>query len=184
VLAVREWAEIRAMRVVQGLSIKEIARRTGHSRNTIRSALRSPEPPRYGPRPPRPSKLDRFKPRIHELLADEGAVPSRVIRDRITAAGYRGGKTILDNYVRELRPVFAPPRTYQRTHYEPAELVQFDLWEPSAPIPVGHGQPRRGFVVSSCSGYSRAGAAQRIDALGGSLCNILVPPTPGGLASV
>jgi hypothetical protein len=158
VVQVQEWAEIRAMRTVKGLSIKEIARRTGHSRNTIRAVLRSPEPPSYGPRARRPSKLDPFKAKIHELLADDGAVPSQVIRDRITAAGYRGGKTILDDYVREMRPVFAPPRTFQRTHYEPAELVQFDLWEPSAPIPVGHGQLRRGFVVSSCSGYSRAGA--------------------------
>jgi transposase len=156
---VREWAEVRAMRAVERLSIKEIARRTGHSRNTIRVALRSAEPPSYGPRPPRPSKLDPFKPQIHELLrASAGRVPSQVIRERITEAGYRGGKTICDDYVRELRPLFAPPRTFQRTHYEPAELVQFDLWEPSAPIPVGHGQARRGYVVTCCSGYSRAGA--------------------------
>ncbi|MGH2993011.1 MAG: Mu transposase domain-containing protein, partial [Solirubrobacterales bacterium] len=32
----------------------------------------------------------------------------------------------------------------------------------SQPIPVGHGQLRRGFVVSSCSGYSRAGAGALI----------------------
>jgi transposase len=158
VVGVREWAEIRAMGAVEGLSIKEIARRTGHSRNTIRSALRSAEPPGYGPRPRRPSKLDPFKARIHELLSEDAAVPSQVIRERITEAGYRGGKTILDDYVRELRPVFAPPRTFQRTHYEPGELVQFDLWEPSEPISVGHGQTRRGWVVTSCSGYSRAGA--------------------------
>jgi transposase len=158
VVQVQEWAEIRAMKSVEGLSIKEIVRRTGHSRNTIRAALRSSEPPSYGPRGTRPSKLDPFKARIHQLLADDGRVPSQVIRERITEAGYAGGKTILDDYVRELRPVFAPPRTFQRTHYEPGELVQFDLWEPSAPIPVGHGQLRRGWVVSSCSGYSRAGA--------------------------
>ena len=157
-LAVQEWAEIRAMWSVEGLSIKEIARRTGHSRNTIRAALRCPEPPRYGPRPARPSKLDPFKAQIHALLADDGRVPSQVIRDRITELGYGGGKTICDDYVRELRPVFSPPRTFQRTHYEPAELVQFDLWEPSAPIPVGHAQLRRGWVVTCCSGYSRAGA--------------------------
>ena len=155
----REWAEIRAMRAVERLSIKEIARRTGHSRNTIRSALRSAEPPGYGPRPARPSKLDPFKAQIHELLrASEGRLPSQVIRERISEAGYLGGKTILDDYVRELRPVFAPPRTFQRTHYEPGELVQFDLWEPSGPIPVGLGQTRRGYVVTCCSGYSRAGA--------------------------
>lgn len=157
-VGVREWAEIRAMQAVQGLSIKEIARRTGHSRNTIRATLRSAEPPRYGPRSPRPSKLNPFKAQIHELLRADGQIPAQVIRERITAAGYEGGKTILDDYVRELRPLFSAPRTFQRTHYEPGELVQFDLWEPSAPIPVGHGQVRRGWVVSCCSGYSRAGA--------------------------
>jgi hypothetical protein len=50
-----------------------------------------------------------------------------VIRERITEAGYAGGKTILDDYVRELRPLIDPPRTYQRTINEPGELVQFDL---------------------------------------------------------
>jgi transposase len=163
VLGVQEWAEIRAMWSVEGLSIKEIVRRTGRSRNTVRAALRAPQPPSYGPRAPRPSKLDAFKPQIHELLrSSEGQIPSQVIRERITDLGFCGGKTIVDDYVRELRPVFAPPRTFQRTHYEPGELVQFDLWEPSAPIPVGHGQTRRGYVVTSCSGYSRAGAGALI----------------------
>lgn len=159
----QEWAEIRAMRTVEGLSIKEIVRRTGRSRNTIRAALRTPEPPSYGPRASRPSKLEPFKAQIHELLrSSDGQVPSQVIRERICEAGFAGGKTIVDDYVRELRPVFAPPRTFQRTQYSPGELVQFDLWEPSEPIPVGHGQTRRGYVVTSCSGYSRAGAGALI----------------------
>lgn len=161
-VGVQEWAEIRAMRTVERLSIKEITRRTGHSRNTIRSALRSPGPPGYGPRSSRPSKLDPHKAKIHELLRKDDQIPSQVIRERITEAGYRGGKTILDDYVRELRPIFAPPRTFQRTHYEPAELAQFDLWEPKGPIPVGHGQTRRGWVVTCCSGYSRFGAGALI----------------------
>lgn len=78
---VQEWAEIRAMKAVEGLSIKEIARRTGHSRNTIRAVLRCAEPPRYGPRAPRPSKLDPFKAQIHELLKADGEIPSQVIRE-------------------------------------------------------------------------------------------------------
>ncbi len=85
-----------------------------------------------------------------------------MIRERITEAGYSGAKTICDDYVRELRPIFAPPRTFQRTHHEPAELVQFDLWEPKEPIPVGHGQLRRGYVVTCCSGYSRFGSGALI----------------------
>ena len=161
-VSVQEWAEIRAMKTVEQLSIKEITRRTGHSRNTIRQILRSPEPPSYGPRTPRPSKLDPHKPRIHELLGKDPKIPSQVIRERITDAGYRGGKTICDDYIRELRPIFAPPRTFQRTHYEPAELCQFDLWEPKSEIPVGHGQTRRGWVVSCCLGYSRFGSGALI----------------------
>jgi len=159
---VQQWAEIRAMKAVERLSIKEITRRTGRSRNTIRQVLRSPEPPSYGPRLQRPSKLDPHKDKIHELLKKDPKIPSQVIRERISDAGYRGGKTILDDYVRELRPIFAPPRTFQRTHYEPAELVQFDLWEPKGPMPVGYGQLRRGYVVTCASGYSRFGAGALI----------------------
>jgi reverse gyrase len=40
VLDVRRWAEIRRKREVDGLSIHEIVRRTGHDRNTVRRALR------------------------------------------------------------------------------------------------------------------------------------------------
>ena len=69
--------------------------------------------------------------------------------------GYAGGKTILDDYLREVRPLFDRPRTFQRTVYRPCEICQFDLWEPRAQIPVGHGQTRRGWVVVACLGYSR-----------------------------
>jgi transposase len=62
VLDVLGWAEIRRMREVDGLAIREIARRTGHDRNTVRRALRQSGPPRYE-RPSRPSKLDAFRPR-------------------------------------------------------------------------------------------------------------------------
>jgi Mu transposase, C-terminal domain len=37
-------------------------------------------------------------------------------------------------------------------------LCQFDLWEPSIEIPVGHGQTPRGYVVVCCLPYSRVGA--------------------------
>jgi hypothetical protein len=58
--------------------------------------------------------------------------------------------------VRELRPLYAPRRTYQRTLYRPGELCQFDLFEPRQEIPVGHGQTRRGYLVTAELGYSRA----------------------------
>jgi transposase len=45
----------------QGKSLRMIAVETGGSVNTVRKYLAAGEPPRYTPRPPRPSKLDPFK---------------------------------------------------------------------------------------------------------------------------
>ena len=155
---VEQWAEIRRLHFVLGVSIKEIARRTGRDRNTIRSALRSSTAPRYS-RPSPGSKLDPFKDEIHRLLKADAKLTGQRIRELIAPLGFDGGKTIVDDYLREVRPLFDPPRTFQRTIYRPGEICQFDLWEPSAEIPVGHGQTRRGWVVIGCLGYSRAGAA-------------------------
>jgi transposase len=160
-VGVEQWAELRREHFVRGASIKALARRTGLSRNTVRAALRSTEPPSYR-RAPAGSKLDLFKDEIHRLLSDDPELTGQRIRELIEPLGYAGGKTIVDDYLREVRPVFAPPRTYQRTVYRPGEICQFDLWEPKREIPVGHGQTRRGWVVVACLGYSRAGAGALI----------------------
>jgi hypothetical protein len=132
---------------VKRLSINEIVRRTGHGRNTVRRALRSGEPPRYR-RPPRPSRLDPFRDEVHRLLRSDPRLPGKRVRELLEEQGYAGGKTILDDYLREVRPLFLPrPRTFQRTSYRPGALCQFDLWEPGRELPVGSGQTRRGYVV-------------------------------------
>jgi transposase len=156
-IAVEQWAEIRRMHFVEGLAIKEIARRTGRDRKTIRKAIRRAEPPGYS-RPPVASKLDPHRDQIAQLLREVQGITNTRIRELITEAGYEGSKTILDDYLRELRPIICPKRTYQRTTYRPGELLQFDLFEPRAEIPVGHGQTRRGYVVTCELGFSRAAA--------------------------
>jgi transposase len=145
------------MASVERLSQREIHRRTGIHRDTIRRALVSPVPPSYGPRPKRPSKLDRFLATIEELLEEEPTLSGVRILEEITELGYEGGKTILDDLLRELRPRhLPPPRSHQRTIYRPGELCQFDLCEPKREIPVGHGAARRGFIVTAELPYSRA----------------------------
>jgi hypothetical protein len=69
---------------------------------------------------------------------------------------YEGGKSIFDDYVREVRPRFLTVRTFERTIYRPGELAQCDLWEPREHVPVGHGQRRRGWVVTCEVCWSRA----------------------------
>jgi len=161
VVGVEQWAELRREHFVRGVSIRELVRRSGLSRNTIRAALRAPAAPKYE-RVPAGSKLDGFKDEIHALLRDDRALTGQRIRELIAPLGFDGGKTIVDDYLREVRPLFVTPRTYQRTIYRPGEICQFDVWEPKLEIPVGYGQTRKGYVVVACLGYSRAGAGALI----------------------
>jgi hypothetical protein len=123
VFDVERWAELRREHFVRGVGIKELARRYGIDRNTVRRALRAEEPPRYR-RPPAASKLDPFKEEIHELLRRDPRLPGVRVRELIEPLGFVGGKTIVDEYLREVRPLFLRPRTFQRTVYRPGEVCQ------------------------------------------------------------
>jgi transposase len=126
VVGVEQWAEIRRLHRVEGVSIREISRRTGLHRKTIRRALATVEPPKYS-RPASASKLDPFKDWICEQLAGDPRIQSQRLREMASELGYQGGKSIFDDFVREVRPRFLAPRTFQRTIYRPGELVQCDL---------------------------------------------------------
>jgi hypothetical protein len=89
--------------------------------DTVRRALRA-KAARYERRPA-PSKLDPFKEEIHRLLGEDAKLPGQRMGELIEPLGYTGSKTILDDYLREVRPLFAPPpRTFQRTTYRPGEV--------------------------------------------------------------
>jgi transposase len=154
VVGVEQWAEVRRMQQVDGLSIREISKRTGLHRKTVRRALAGVMPPKYQ-RPPAASKLDPFRDWICEQLEADPRIQSQRLREMAAEVGFQGGKTIFDDFVREVRPRFLARRTFQRTIYRPGELVQCDLWEPRAPIPVGYGQTRRGWVVTAELCWSR-----------------------------
>ena len=162
-VGVQQWAEIRRMRLVDGLSIRAIERRTGLHRKTIRRALASPEPPTYRSRAKRPSKLDPHRAEIERLLDDEPTLSGVRVLEEIQLDGYTGGQTIIDEFLRELRPRYLPPpRSFQRTVYRPGELCQFDLTEPRREVPVGWGQTRRAWIVTAKAPYSRAFAGALI----------------------
>jgi len=160
-VGVEQWAEVRRMKRVEGLSAREIARRTGLARDTVGRLLAAEMPPSYA-RSPAGSILDPFKEWICEELKADPKVPSQRLRELAGEIGYGGGKTVFDDYVREVRPRFLVKRTFQRTIYRPAELIQCDLWEPSEHVPVGYGQTRRGWVVTTQSCWSRAFAGTLI----------------------
>jgi transposase len=146
------WAEIRAMHRVDGLSIRKIARQLRVARNTVRAVLRSAEPPRYL-RESGPSKLDPFRGRIAELLAEYPRLSAVRVQEILAAEGYAGGRTILRDYLHQVRP--KPIRAFQRTVYQPGEIAQADWARMPDPLPDAYGKPRPVYAFVMVLGYSR-----------------------------
>jgi hypothetical protein len=154
-LGVEGRAELRREHFVRGVSIKELARRTGLSRNTERAASRSDAPPVYD-RPAAGSKLDPFKDEIHRLLKQEPRLTGVRVRELLEPLGCRVGKPVVDDYLREVRPLFLrPARTVQRTLYRPGEICQFDVWPRLLPAAreAGRVQPVVLSRLTGCRGH-------------------------------
>jgi len=158
VIRVEDWAEIRRLHRAEEMPIKAIARQLGISKNTVKRAVASDEPPKYR-RAPSGSAVDAFEPAIRELLKQTPSMPVTVIAERI---GWERGLTVLRERVRELRPAYVPADPASRTTYEPGELAQCDLWFPPVDIPLGYGQVGRPPVLVMVSGYSRVIAARML----------------------
>lgn len=150
-IAVEDWAEIRRLHRAEGVPIKEVARRLGVARNTVRAALASDGPPRYE-RAPRGSVVESYEPRIRGLLMEYPSMPATVIAERI---GWPFTMNPLRVRLRQIRPEYAGVDPVDRTVYEPGAVAQCDLWFPAVPIPVGRGQQRVLPVLVMVLGFSR-----------------------------
>jgi transposase len=151
-VSVEQWAEIRRLHRVEGLSIKAIGRRMGVARNTVREVLRSDSPPQYH-RPPGPSKLDPFQGRIAELIAEYPRLSAVRVREILTQEGFTGGETVVRAYLRKVRP--RPIAAFQRTVYLPGEIGQVDWAVMPDPILDAYGKLRPVYAFVMVLGYSR-----------------------------
>jgi len=112
----------------QGLSVSDIARRTGFDRKAVRRHIaRGLEPPAYTPRPPRPTLLDAHHAYLRERVA---AFPelraSRLLRG-LRSVGCRGGYTQLTDFLRKVRPSAAPAGFERRFETAPGQQAQVDF---------------------------------------------------------
>jgi transposase len=149
---VEVWAEVRRLHRVERLSIRAIGRKLGLARNTVREVLRSERPLEYR-RTAGPSKLDPFKGRIAELLAEYPRLSAVRVREILSAEGYTGGSTILRDYLHRVRP--RPIQAFQRTVYPPGEIGQVDWAQMPDPLPDAFGKLRPVYAFVMVLGYSR-----------------------------
>jgi len=135
---VEDWAEIRRLHRAEGVPIKEIARRLGVARNTVRAALRSDGPPKYE-RVSRGSVADAYEPQVRALLVEWPRMPGPVIAQRI---GWPYSEGPLKKLLARIRPEYVGIDPADRVVYEPGEIAQCDLWFPETPVPVDVRQAR------------------------------------------
>jgi transposase len=134
-----------------GAGIRELARATGRSRNTVRRYPREGEAAaRRKPAAKRAEKLDPFKTYIVDRVraAAPDRIPATVLFREVCARGYGGGETRVKQFVRGLLPALAPEPVV-RFETDPGHQMQAD-W-----ATVGRG-PDKLKVFIATLGWSRA----------------------------
>jgi transposase len=134
----------------RGRSVGQIARETGKDRKTIRRMLREGGPQPRVRRDVR-SKLDPFRGYLVERMVTDKVTNATVLYDEIRAKGYRGGLSILREFLKPLRELVADDeRATVRFETAPGQQAQVDWGEFKKP-----GRKRvHGFVLTL--GWSRA----------------------------
>jgi len=135
----------------QGLSISEIAKKTGYNRRTVRKYLESEVPPVAKKRSPKASKLDDYKDYIIQRLNSYPLTASRIYRE-IQETGFIGKYTIVKDFVREIRPKSGVSAIY-RYETKPGKQAQVD-WGECGYIEID-GKTKKLYCFTMILGYSR-----------------------------
>ena len=111
----------------QGLGVSAIARQTGLDRKTVRKYLeQGMEAARYGPRRPRPRRLDPYADYLRQRVAAFPGLSGRRLWREIAELGYAGGYSAVTDFLREVRP---PARAGFERRFEtpPGRQAQADF---------------------------------------------------------
>lgn len=151
-LALEERFMIREM-YRKGVSISEIARRTGRDRKTIRQAINAPDlsSPKQ-PRQVKACKIDPYTPYLEQRIA-EGVLNARKLYGEILAQGYPGKESKVREFVHDRRPEKEPTGSI-RFETPPGEQGQVD-WGYFGFI-THHGRTCRLYAFVMTLGWSRA----------------------------
>jgi transposase len=135
-----------------GVSISEIARRTGHDRKTVRSVVNGPLMPAVKARPPRARKIDPFVTYLEKRI-EQGVLNAEKLYQEIRARGYTGKARTVRQFVQPRRAPRQPVATV-RFETEPGQQAQVD-WASFGMIDH-FGRQRRLYAFVMTLGRSRA----------------------------
>lgn len=109
----------------KGVSMSEIARRTGRDRKTIRQIVTAPRlPVAPAPRKPKPWKIDPYILYLEQRM-EEGVLNARKLSGELVNLGYPGGETQVRGFVQKHRPERGASAT-TRFETAPGEQGQVD----------------------------------------------------------
>lgn len=135
-----------------GVSISEIARRTGHDRKTVRSVINGPLIPPTNKRLPKTRKIDPFVTYLERRI-EQGVLNAEKLYQEIRAQGYSGTARSVRRFVQPHRTAKQPTATV-RFETEPGQQAQVD-WGSFGTIDH-FGRQRRLYAFVMTLGWSRA----------------------------
>ena len=133
---VDDYEKVRKAYYVEGVSIRAISRKLGHSRKVIRKALEQAEPKGYQRKAPRNAPvLAPYQARIGELLKESDQLPRKQrytghkIYQILEAEGYRGSESNLHRYVSQQRSARKQRAAYLPLEFDVGQDAQVDWGE-------------------------------------------------------
>lgn len=123
-LNIENYMDIKSLHQ-QGLSIREISRRTGWSRQTVRAALLDKVPKPFQ-KPPKPSKLDSYKDYVRQRYENCALSVVRLLEE-IRPMGYQGSRVTVQRFIQSLQPMWKlRPQLTVRFETPPGHQAQAD----------------------------------------------------------
>lgn len=151
-LDMEEWMEIKDMKR-EGHSIREISRRTGRCRNTVRKVLRHKAPKRTQRKKSR-SILDEYKAYLRKRYEDTGLSAVRLVEE-ISAMGYGGSVDTVRRYMKKIDDESqVSSKATVRFETPPGRQAQVD-WAEIGRMPDDLGLMKKVYAFIMVLGFSR-----------------------------
>lgn len=135
----------------QGYSLRQIAKKTGMSRNTIKQYLADPTRP-IRPREKKAGVLTPFIPHIESLLNTDPEFQATRIYDQLRSLGYAGSYPMVRRHVADLKGEKFR-KAYMAFETEPGRQAQVDFGE--FQVQLEDGRVAKYFLFAMILGYSR-----------------------------